>query len=40
MRKILLLFIADWLLTRLERKYRVDYDRVLSGTKDKEVDNE
>lgn len=40
MRKLLLLFIADWLLTRLERKYRADYDRVQSGIKTKDLDDE
>lgn len=40
MRKILLLVIADWLLARLERKYRADYDRVLSGVKAKGGDDE
>lgn len=40
MRKSLLLFIADWLLARLERKYRADYDKVQSGVKTKEVNDE
>ena len=40
MKKLLLLFIADWLLARLERKYRADYDRVQSSIKTKDSDNE
>lgn len=40
MRKSLLLFIADWFLLRLERKYRADYDRVQSSVKTKGADDE
>lgn len=40
MRKMLLLVIADWLLARLERKYRADYDKVQSSFKIKGVDDE
>lgn len=40
MKKLLLLFIADWLIARLERKYRADYDRVQSSIKTKDLDDE
>lgn len=40
MKRLLLIFIADWLLARLDRKYRADYDRVQSGIKIKDLNNE